>query len=174
MTPKNVPAPLRPRYEEISALIEAFCHASLNDEYLELCQEMAAVLSRKRPSPLSTGRANSWACAITFAVGRINFLFDRTQTPSMSQDDLCGYFGIGKSTAAAKALTILKTLKTMEMDPRWTVNIRLADNPLVWMVELDNGLIFDVRHLPRRRIVIRRVGVHPVTHAPRGNREHAA
>lgn len=33
------------------------------------------------------------------------------------------------------------------MSPDWTLPSRLADNPLVWMVEI-NGLIIDIRRSP--------------------------
>ena len=33
------------------------------------------------------------------------------------------------------------------MSPDWTLPTRLADNPLVWMVEV-NGLIIDIRQAP--------------------------
>ncbi len=51
---------------------------------------MAAALSRKRPSPLSTGRERSWAVGIIYALGQVNFLFDKgfgevPRCPSLSQ-----------------------------------------------------------------------------------------
>ena len=33
------------------------------------------------------------------------------------------------------------------MSPEWTLPSRLADNPLVWMLEV-NGLVIDIRHAP--------------------------
>jgi hypothetical protein len=34
------------------------------------------------------------------------------------------------------------------LDPKWTLPSRLADNPLVWMLEID-GLLVDIRSTPR-------------------------
>jgi hypothetical protein len=33
------------------------------------------------------------------------------------------------------------------MSPEWTLPSRLADNPLVWMLQVD-GLMIDIRHAP--------------------------
>jgi hypothetical protein len=37
----------------------------------------------------------------------------------------------------------------MRMHPDWTLPSKLADNPLAWMVQTSDGLITDVRWLPR-------------------------
>ena len=39
--------------------------------------------------------------------------------------------------------------KLMAMDPRLTRTSLLAENPMVWMVMLDNGMIDDARRYPR-------------------------
>jgi len=39
-------------------------------------------------------------------------------------------------------------LDTGQMDPRWTLPSRLADNPVAWMVMVD-GMIVDIRRMPR-------------------------
>lgn len=151
MAPKNperVPVAIRDRYEAIVALTDGFCLTRLNEEYAGLCHRMAAALGRKRPSPLSSGRVASWACGIAYAAGKINFLFDPTQTPHLRADELCQGLGVGSSTGAAKAKAVLDALDSSPMEPAWTLPSRLADNPLVWMIEV-NGLILDVRNAPR-------------------------
>ena len=59
-----IPAKVRPTYDAIVALTDAFCRGHLNDEYAELCRRLAGVLSRKRPTPITRGRVESWACGI--------------------------------------------------------------------------------------------------------------
>jgi len=39
-------------------------------------------------------------------------------------------------------------LNIVQLDPRWCLPSRLADNPLVWMIEV-NGIVVDVRMMPR-------------------------
>jgi len=43
------------------------------------------------------------ACSIVYALGQVNFLFDKTQTPNTTADDLCSWFSVAKSTAGNKA-----------------------------------------------------------------------
>jgi hypothetical protein len=60
---------------------------------------MTAALCRKRPSPLTSGKPSTWACAILYALDQVNFLFDRTQTPHLTPKELCAGFGVSTSTA---------------------------------------------------------------------------
>ena len=76
----TVPEVMQARYAEITAMTDALCRDKLNEEYAQVCREMTATLARKRPSPLDTGQAKSWACAIAYTVGSVNFLFDKSQT----------------------------------------------------------------------------------------------
>lgn len=146
--PERVPEAMRERYAAVIALTDGFCLSRLNEEYAALCRRMAAALGRKRPSPLSSGRVGSWACGIAYAAGRINFLFDPSQNPHLRAEELCQGFGVSASTGSAKARTVMDALDCTPLDPSWTLPSRLADNPLVWMIEV-NGLIVDVRYAPR-------------------------
>ena len=53
-----VPKSMQATYDGVVALTDAFCHDHLNDEYRDLVQAMTAVLCRKHPSPLSSGRGS--------------------------------------------------------------------------------------------------------------------
>jgi len=144
----SVPEAAQPRYNEITALTDALCREKLNDEYAQLCREMTAALARKRPSPLMGGHVKSWACAIAYTVGSVNFLFDKSQTPHLRADEMCAWFGISKSTGGNKSSQIKQMLKIGLMDMQWTLPSRMEDNPMAWMVMV-NGLIVDARRLPR-------------------------
>lgn len=144
----SVPETMRPRYEEIAALTDALCREKLNDEYAQVCREMMATLARKRPSPLVSGHAKSWACAIAYTVGSVNFLFDKSQTPYLRADELCAWFGLSKSTGGNKSSQVKQILKVSLMDSQWTLPSRMDSNPLAWLVSV-NGLIVDARRLPR-------------------------
>jgi hypothetical protein len=63
-TSQQVPKEMQARFDEITQLTDAFSQAYLNDEYAQLCRQLTATLCRKRPSPLSGGKANTWACAM--------------------------------------------------------------------------------------------------------------
>jgi hypothetical protein len=145
---QQVPKDMQARFEEITQLTDAFCHAYLNDEYQQLCRELTATLCRKRPSPLGRGKATVWACGIIHALGMVNFLFDSSQTPHIAASQIWEYFELSSSTMQAKSKQIRDLLGMYPMDPDWSTPSMVDQNPLIWMLEV-NGLIIDVRHAPR-------------------------
>jgi hypothetical protein len=145
---KSVPQNMRATYDSIVALTDQVCRDHLDEEYRELAQLMAAALSRKRLSPVTLGQPRTWACAIIYVLGQINFLSDRSTKPYMTMADVCAAFGVGQSTASAKARVILQTLNTHQLDPKWSLQRLLDLNPLVWMAEI-NGIVVDLRQMPR-------------------------
>jgi hypothetical protein len=147
-TSQQVPKEMQARFEEITQLTDAFSQAYLNEEYAQLCRQLTATLCRKRPSPLSQGKATTWACGIIHALGMVNFLFDASQTPHIPASQIWGYFGLSSSTMQAKSKQIRDLLGIYPMDPDWTIPSMIDQNPLIWMLQV-NGLIVDVRHAPR-------------------------
>ncbi|RQN33901.1 DUF6398 domain-containing protein [Paraburkholderia tropica] len=145
---ERVPAAMQDRYDEVIALTDAFCAQHLTEEYRDLCRRLVATLCRKRPSPLVTGPARSWACGVAYAIGRVNFLFDKSQKPHMRADALCQHFGLSAQTGSARSGAILNLLKVGQLDPRWSLPSQLDRNPLVWLIEI-NGMVVDARCIPR-------------------------
>jgi hypothetical protein len=66
----------------------------------------------------------------------------------MTMADVCAGFGVGQSTASAKAQAISRALDTYRMNPMWSLPSLLEQNPLIWMAEV-NGLLVDLRDMPR-------------------------
>ena len=147
-TSEKVPKQMQEIFNEIVALTDKYCTAHLDEEYAQLARRATATLCRQRPSPLATGNLKSWACGIVYAVGFVNFLFDKSQTPSMSAAELCAAFGVSKSTGAAKAKAVREALGMVQMDPRWYRPSKMESNSLAWMVTV-NGFLVDVRSMPR-------------------------
>lgn len=145
--PRSVPVAVRPRYAEVVRLTDAACRQGLNEEYAQLARKAAEVLSRKRPSPLLGGRAPGWACGIVYALGQVNFLFDKSTQPCLSSGELAGLFGVSAATAAGKAKEVRTILKTRMMDPEWTLPSMMDQNLMAWLVSID-GLLVDARTLP--------------------------
>jgi hypothetical protein len=145
---ESVPKQMQPICDEITRRTDAVCRDHLDDEYAQLCRRLAAALARKRPSPLARGKPEIWACAIVYALGTVNFLFDKTQTPYLRADELCSLFGVSQSSAANKARQIRDMFEMVQADPRWYRPSQMNDNPLAWMVMV-NGLIVDIRMMPR-------------------------
>ena len=153
--PKPKPIPKPPSREEkdealgvVLGLIDLFCEEHLNEEYAILCRKLAEKLARKRPSPLLQGSPNAWASGIVRAVGDVNFLHDKSQTPYMRSTDIDHYLGTSPSSGAAKLAAIRKIFKMHQLDPNWSLPSRLDDNPMVWMLQV-NGFMVDVRQAPR-------------------------
>ena len=78
-----VPSKVRPKYEAITALTDAFCKRHLNEEYAEMCRRLTVALARKRPTPLVQGQEKVWACGIVRTIGWANVLDDPKQSPYM-------------------------------------------------------------------------------------------
>ena len=112
-----MPVDLRPRVAEILSVTEEACGALLDDECARLCTALVARLSRKRPSPLARGDTRIWAAGSIYALGRVNFLFDRSQQPHVSADQLAAQLGVAKTTMANKAALILKALEVGAFEP---------------------------------------------------------
>jgi hypothetical protein len=145
---ETVPTTMQPIYTAIIALTDAFCQEHLNEEYAALSRQLAAALARKRPSPLPRGKLEIWACAIVYALGSVNFLFDKSQEPHMRADELCAVFGVSQSSGANKAKLIRDMFGMWPLDPQWSLPSRADENPLLWMLEV-NGFIVDMRTMPR-------------------------
>jgi hypothetical protein len=164
----KVPVELRPRVAEILAITDEVCAAHLDDEYGEFCRVLVGRLARKRPSPLARGDTRIWAAGAIYAVGRVNFLFDRSQQPHLSADQLADHVGVVKTTMANKAAFITKALNLGIYEPDLTRLAMLEQHPLTWMVMV-NGFIVDARTLPPEiQDEARQRGVIPDLEARRG------
>jgi hypothetical protein len=144
---ENVPKIMQDKYLEIVNLTDTFCNEKLNKEYAQFIRYVIAALCRKRPSPLSKGKAKTWACGAVHAIGTVNFLFDKSQTIYISASELYTKFDIGQSTGQSKSKIIRDLLKMYQMDPNWTLPSKLKDNPMIWMLSV-NGIVMDIRDLP--------------------------
>lgn len=149
----KVPEPMLALYNEITSISDAFCKEYLNDEYAGMAHKLAAALARKRPSPLVNGQAKSWAAGILYTLGRVNFLFDKSQTPHMRADQLCKKIGVSQQTASGRAQKIRNMLDIFQMHPDWTLPSRVDDNPMIWILQV-NGYMVDIRSMPREVQVI--------------------
>jgi|GEM_PF-275346 len=144
---ESVPDSMRAFYEPVVRVIDSVCDQHLNDEYKELAHQLAAALARKRPSPLTRGKSEVWACGILYALGTVNFLWDKSQTPHMRADALCKACGVSPASGSAKAKEIRTLMQMHQFDPDWTLASNVERNPLIWMFMV-NGLPMDIRDAP--------------------------
>jgi len=141
------------RYDEISALIDEFCMRHISPhgmEYAVKARQLAAVCCQPG-TPVVEGRAKatSWAAGIVYTVGWLNFLQDKSFEPTLTGEQVAAGFGVSVATMHAKSTMIRNGLEILPFDPEWTVPSRMEANPLMWLVELPNGVVVDTRALPR-------------------------
>ena len=58
----------------LSCLFVLLVPGFLTWEYQMLCRKLVAALARKRPSPLTRGKPELWACAVLRVIGWVNLL----------------------------------------------------------------------------------------------------
>lgn len=99
----RVPVALRPRAQQIIDVSDAVCPEHLDDQHGRMARRLVARLARKRPSLLVRGDVRIWAAGVIYAVGQVNFLFDRSQMPHLSAGQLADALGVLQTTMANKA-----------------------------------------------------------------------
>ena len=144
----NVPKAIKPYAEQVVEVTDAVCREHLDEEYAELCRDVVAKLGRKRPSPLVRGSLTIWAAGVVYAVGQLNFLFDPSQSPHASADQLSEWLGVKKTTMANKARMISDMLKLSPLDGQFMRRELVDRSPLTWLLEV-NGFLIDIRTAPR-------------------------
>ena len=145
--PEKIPRTMQEKSAAITALTDAFCDKHLDEEYRTLIHRVVGSLARKRPSPLLKGREAVWAAAAVHAVGRVNFLDDASRQPHCKPTTIYEFFGVAESTGQNKSKEIRELLGMNMSSHQWLLPSRLADNPLVWMLQV-NGFMIDIRDAP--------------------------
>jgi hypothetical protein len=124
-------------------MTDKFADSYLDEEYKMLCRKLIDKMSRKRQVPFLSGRLEIWAAAVVYALGQINFLFDKNFEPYVSATDLCNYFGTSQSTTSQKAKKIRDMFKMRYFDEEFSTEKMQKANPLNEFVMID-GLIVPV------------------------------
>ncbi len=135
--------------EKKNKLIEmttVFCAAHLDEEYKHLCERFIEKMSRKRNVPFLSGRLEIWASAVVYALGSINFLFDRSSKPYLTADDICNHFGTSKSTTQQKAKFIRDTFKLDYWNNEFSTQRMQDSNPFSNFIMV-NGFIVNKKSL---------------------------
>lgn len=135
-------------FDEIAGMTDDFCLKRLNPEYAVLCRRLTEKLARKRPSPLVSGKPQTWACGIVRTIGWVNFLDDSSQKLHMKLTAIDKAFGVGESTGQGKSMLIRRMFKIRPMDPAWSLRSRIDKNPMAWMIQF-KGFLVDARFLKR-------------------------
>ena len=138
---------IKERENKLLEMTGVFCSQKLDDDYFQLCEKLIKKLGRKREVPFQRGKLEIWAAAVVYAIGSINFLFDKSFEPYMSSEQICEYFGTKSSTVSNKAREIKDMFKMWHFSPEFSTQRMTESNPLNKMVMID-GLIMPVDALP--------------------------
>jgi hypothetical protein len=161
----SVPKSMKMKYTEIIALTDSYCSKNLNEEYAQLVHLATAALCRKKLSPVQLGSVSIWAGGIIWAVGFINFLFDKSTSPYVNAEELANAFGAAKSTVSNKSKQIRDLLKMNQFDHRWYLPSRIESSSMVWTI-MYNGFMLDARTLHREiQVVAYEKGLIPYVYA---------
>lgn len=143
----KIPRRARPYVERVVAVTDALCLEHLDAEYADLCRLLVGKLGRKRPSPLTRGNPQIWGAGAVYAIGQLNFLFDKSQPVHLTADELSDAMDVKKTTMSNKAKLIRDTLNLSHFDTEFSRRDLIERSPLTWMLQVD-GLIVDARQLP--------------------------
>lgn len=121
----------------------AFCQQHADGEYGGLCRKLIEKMARKRAVPFLSGRVEIWAAAIVYALGSINFLFDKSFLPHASPDTICDYFEVSKRTVAQKAKLIRDLFKLEYFDADFSTEHMAKNNPLTRLRMVNGFLVID-------------------------------
>lgn len=138
---------LKEKEQKLLDLAGSFCAQELDDDYYQLCEKLIKKLGRKKDVPFKRGKLEIWAAAVIYAVGSINFLFDKSFEPYMSAEQISEYFGTKNSTVSNKARQIKDMFDIFHFSPEFSTNKMTADNPMNKLVMVD-GLIAPLSSLP--------------------------
>ena len=103
-----------------------FCDEYLDEEFRMLNVRMAEKLLDRDDFSIGRDKTESWACAIALAVGQLNFLFDTSFNPFITQNKLCRYFGVSRQNATLKSRDIRRLLELRLGDEEFSTEFVLS------------------------------------------------
>ncbi len=110
-------------------LTSEFCAQKLDADYAQLCIKLIQKMGRKRDVPFQSGRIEIWAAAVIYAIGSVNFLFDKAFEPYATPDDICDHFGVKKTSVASKAKIIKDMFKMSYYSTEFSTQRMNEKNP---------------------------------------------
>ena len=128
------------KQEKIIELVSSFCDEKLDDEYKQLSIKLVEKMGRKHDVPFKRGKLEIWASAVIYALGQINFLFDKSNEPYAAADDICDYFNTKKSTVSNKARDIREMFNMGHFDSEFSLSNILESQPSFYIDE-ESGMI---------------------------------
>lgn len=138
---------IKQKEEKLLEITGTFCAQKLDDDYFQLCEKLIKKLGRKKDVPFQRGKLEIWAAAVVYAIGSINFLFDKSFEPYMTTEQISEYFGTKNSTVSNKAREIKNMFDMWHFSPEFSTQRMAESNPFSQMVMVD-GIIMPIDTLP--------------------------
>lgn len=138
---------IKNREKQLLELTGAFCTQNLDEDYAHLCEKLILKLGRKRDVPFKSGKLEIWAAAVIYAIGSINFLFDKSFEPYIPATGISEHFGTKNSTVSAKAKRIKDLFEMGYYDSEFSTQKMAASNPFNDFVMVD-GFIVQLSTMP--------------------------
>jgi hypothetical protein len=130
--------------KELIQMTDAFAKQHLDEDYRQLCEKMILKLARKRQVPFLSGRPEIWAAAVVYAIGSINFLFDKSFKPFATGADIANAFGCSLSTVSQKAAKIRDMFKLHHFDPEFSTGHMQESNPIAGIFYTQDGFALPI------------------------------
>lgn len=134
--------------KKLLELTGSFCTQKLDDDYRQLCEKLIEKLGSEKDVSFKRGKIEIWAAAVVYAIGSINFLFDKSFEPYVTAEQISEYFGTKKSTVSNKARQIKDLLKIGYQDSDFLTQQITKNNPFNDMVMV-NGLNVPLSSIPK-------------------------
>ena len=135
------------REKKLLKLTSSCCEKKLDDDYRQLCEKLIRKMGRKIDVPFQRGKLEIWAAAVVYALGKINFLFDKSFDPFMKAEAISEYFGTKNSTVSNKARLIQDMFDLQYFDSVFSTQKMMHGNPFLNMVVVD-GFAVPLDSLP--------------------------
>jgi hypothetical protein len=133
--------------KQIVDLVNSFCIQKLDEEYLTLSERLIKKIYTQDPNAFNRGKIEVWAGAIVYAIGSINFLFDKETQPYASATDFEDFFKAKKSSIANKARQIKEKFELYHFCNEFTTKHINSMNPFNDVVMVD-GMMVPLTELP--------------------------
>jgi hypothetical protein len=138
---------IKEKENKLLDMVGVICAKKLDDDYFQLCEKLIKKLGRKRDVPFQKGKLEIWAAAVVYAIGSINFLFDKSFEPYMTATQISEYFGTKNSTVSNKAREIKEMFDMWHFNPEFSTQYMTETNPFNNLVMVD-GFIVPLDTLP--------------------------
>ncbi len=132
---------IKQKEKQLLEMTGIFCAQKLDDDYFQLCEKLIKKLGRKRDVPFKRGKLEIWAAAVVYAIGSINFLFDKSFEPYITAEQISDYFGTKNSTVSSKARQIKDMFDMWQFSPEFSTQKMKAENPFNNLVMVDGFIV---------------------------------